>query len=79
MPKLYLFNLITFKLKKSVVEDLSKNRQPMPTFEVIYFITPTKDSITRVIEDFNKDRKYKYVHIYLTDSKLLCSIIKFMF
>jgi len=52
----------------TLVEDLSKNRQPMPTFEVIYFITPTKDSITRVIEDFNKDRKYKYVHIYLTDS-----------
>ena len=58
-----------------MVEDLSKNRQPMPTFEVIYFITPTKDSITRVIEDFNKDRKYKYVHIYLTDSKCCTSII----
>ena len=47
----------------------------MPTFEVIYFITPTKDSITRVIDDFNKDRKYKYVHIYFTDSECYTSII----
>jgi len=52
----------------TLVEDLSKNRQPMPTFEVIYFITPTKDSIDRIIDDFNVDRKYKYVHIYFTDS-----------
>lgn len=52
----------------TLVEDLSKSRQPMPTFEVIYFITPTKDSIDHVIADFVVDRKYKYVHIYFTDS-----------
>jgi len=52
----------------TLVEDLGKSRQPMPTFEVIYFVTPSKDSIERVIADFNVDRKYKYVHIYFTDN-----------
>lgn len=52
----------------TLVEDLSKKRQPMPTFEVIYFVTPTKDSIDHIIQDFVVDRKYKYVHIYFTDS-----------
>lgn len=52
----------------TLVEDLGKARQPMPQFEVVYFITPSKDSIETVINDFIPDRKYKYVHIYFTDS-----------
>nr|CAB3266680.1 syntaxin-binding protein 1-like [Phallusia mammillata] len=53
----------------TLVEDLNKSRQPMPTFEVVYFITPCKDSVDKMIDDFPDDeRKYKYVHIFFTDS-----------
>uniref|UniRef100_H2YQS7 Syntaxin binding protein 1a n=1 Tax=Ciona savignyi TaxID=51511 RepID=H2YQS7_CIOSA len=51
-----------------VVEDLTKTRQPMPSFEVVYFVTPSKDSVDRIIEDFLDDRKYKQAHIFFTDT-----------
>ncbi|XP_078493665.1 syntaxin-binding protein 1 [Ciona intestinalis] len=52
----------------TLVEDLTKTRQPMPAFEVVYFVTPCKDSVDHIIDDFMDDRKYKHVHIFFTDS-----------
>ena len=52
-----------------MVEDLSKSRQPMPSFDAVYFIQPCKESVDFLIKDFENERKYKYVHIFFTDGE----------
>ena len=54
-----------------VVEDLMKKRQPMPTFDAVYFITPTQQSVKLVIDDFSGKRKYNHAHLFFTDCKKL--------
>ncbi|XP_067893679.1 syntaxin-binding protein 3 [Heterodontus francisci] len=53
----------------SVVEDLHKNREPVPNVKAIYFITPTEKSVNALINDFMKKHSYKYkaAYIYFTD------------
>lgn len=62
----YIFSIL-------VVEDLKKQRQPLPSLEAVYFITPTEDSIRRVIADFDDAKGqsplYKGAHIFFTDSE----------
>jgi len=58
-----------------VVEDLLKIRQPMPKYDVVYFITPKKKSIDQVIDDFADRRKYNKVHIFFTDSKYIADTL----
>lgn len=54
--------------KISVVEDLHKNREPVPNMKAIYFITPTEKSIEALINDFRKkNQKYKAAYVYFTD------------
>lgn len=58
-------------------EKLEVNRKTYKNTDVIYFITPTEESINRIVEDFPDDIRYKYgaVHLCLTsnidDEKLL--------
>ena len=54
----------------TLIEDLSKKRQPITNMEAIYFITPTDESIARLLDDFRDPAKpqYKGVHLYFTDS-----------
>ncbi|XP_069794078.1 syntaxin-binding protein 3 [Narcine bancroftii] len=52
----------------SVVEDLHKNREPVPDMKAIYFITPTEKSVEALINDFRKrNHKYKAAYVYFTD------------
>uniref|UniRef100_UPI00398E3FBE syntaxin-binding protein 3-like isoform X1 n=2 Tax=Pristiophorus japonicus TaxID=55135 RepID=UPI00398E3FBE len=53
----------------SVVEDLYKNREPVPNLKAIYFITPTEKSVDALINDFRNKNSYKYkaAYIYFTD------------
>ncbi|XP_078417831.1 syntaxin-binding protein 3 isoform X1 [Cetorhinus maximus] len=53
----------------SVVEDLHKNREPVPNLKAIYFITPTEKSVSALINDFKKKYSYKYkaAYVYFTD------------
>ncbi|XP_051867116.1 syntaxin-binding protein 3 [Pristis pectinata] len=53
--------------KISVVEDLHKNREPVPDMKAIYFITPTEKSVDALINDFKKKHKYKAAYVYFTD------------
>ena len=53
-----------------MVEDLAKSRQPMTSFDAMYFISPSADSVDRLVKDFDHERKYRYVHIFFTDCKL---------
>ena len=47
------------KEKIVIVEDLNKKRRPMPDVDAIYFITPTKMSLSIVVDDFLKREQYK--------------------
>ena len=51
-----------------VVETLEKKREPMPNMEAIYFITPSEESISTLIQDFKSRSLYKAVHVYVTEA-----------
>ncbi|XP_068808281.1 syntaxin-binding protein 3 isoform X1 [Struthio camelus] len=54
----------------TVVENIYKNREPVPHMKAIYFITPTKKSVDGLIDDFisKSSRRYKAAYVYFTDS-----------
>uniref|UniRef100_A0A8D0DRA2 Syntaxin binding protein 3 n=1 Tax=Salvator merianae TaxID=96440 RepID=A0A8D0DRA2_SALMN len=53
----------------TVVENVYKNREPVPHMKAIYLITPTAKSVDGLINDFvNKSSsKYKAAYVYFTD------------
>ncbi|XP_049663092.1 syntaxin-binding protein 3 isoform X1 [Accipiter gentilis] len=53
----------------TVVENVYKNREPVPHMKAIYFITPTKKSVDGLIDDFitKSSSRYKAAYVYFTD------------
>ncbi|XP_076653487.1 syntaxin-binding protein Rop isoform X1 [Halictus rubicundus] len=53
----------------TLVEDINKKREPLPTMEAIYLITPCNNSVQKLIEDFSIPTRtlYKVAHIYFTE------------
>jgi syntaxin-binding protein 1 len=59
-----------------VVENLEKPRQAYQTLEAVYIITPTYESINKVIEDYKNQKGplYAGVHLFFISSNILCDI-----
>ncbi|XP_038269058.1 syntaxin-binding protein 3 isoform X1 [Dermochelys coriacea] len=53
----------------TAVENVYKNREPVPHMKAIYFITPTEKSVDGLIKDFvsKSSSKYKAAYVYFTD------------
>ncbi|XP_005285534.1 syntaxin-binding protein 3 [Malaclemys terrapin pileata] len=53
----------------TAVENVYKNREPVPHMKAIYFITPTNKSVDGLINDFvsKTSSKYKAAYVYFTD------------
>ena len=49
-----------------VIEQLEKPRKPLPEVDVLYLLTPTHKSVSKLLEDFVKIPYYQQVHLYFT-------------
>ena len=58
----------------TLVEQLSKGRQPFPEMDAVYFIAPTKESAKLVARDFESAAKAKYKNVHLFFSDTVCAI-----
>lgn len=55
-----------------MVEDLHKRRQPIPTMEAIYMMSPSDEAIRILMKDFEnpKNPNYKAAHVFFTEGNL---------
>lgn len=66
-------NKYSFLIKPgiTIVEDVYKRREPLPTMDCIYLVTPTSKAVNAIMADFDNLNRamYRNVHIFFTEGK----------
>lgn len=73
----FLFILLVFfcpktiHIKKIVVEDLQKRREPLPTMDAIYLMSPTEEAVRILMKDFEHPNRpmYRVAHVFFTEGR----------
>jgi len=67
------------KPQHKVIESITNNREPQPSFDAVYMLMPTSANVDRIIRDFSGGRpQYAGAHLFFIDGLSLHTLSRFL-